>query len=124
LYYSPMSDRGVEVARASRSFSNYLLDITRTSYTSSDPNLFERYLPFATSYGLLSQWIKYFQKHEASHVPAWFENFDTAPIESYTAFAAVMLAANTTGNTSSGATGYAGGAIGGGVAGGGASGAS
>jgi hypothetical protein len=103
VYYSPLSDTGLQAAKASWSFSEYLLTITRkASHAPTLPDLFERYLPFATSYGLLKPWVRYFQQQASSHVPAWFHTSASSPTTSFTAFMAVMLAANTTGTTGEG----------------------
>ncbi|GHO43481.1 DUF2207 family protein [Ktedonospora formicarum] len=102
-YYSPLSERGTQAARASWSFSEHLLNIaSKSSHTPSSPDLFEHYLPFATSYGLLKPWIRYFRKQAPDHIPSWFETTSTTPAQSFIAFTAITLAAYTTGNTSSG----------------------
>lgn len=103
VYHSPLSDKGMQAAKESWSFSQYLLNITRkSSHTPTTPELFERYLPIATSYGLLKPWLQYFQKQTPDHVPAWFKTSNSHPAESFATFTIVMIAANTTGNTGGG----------------------
>ena len=105
LYYSPLSDQGVEAARASRSFSNHLFAISTQEHAHIEPALFEVYLPYATSYGLLRQWIRSFQRHEPAPIPAWFAHLQTEREESFNALTTVMIAANTTGSTGGGTRG-------------------
>lgn len=108
LYYSPLSDRGAEAAQASRSFSDHLLAISTKAHMNVEPGLFDRYLPYATSYGLLRQWIRCFQRQEPASIPAWFTHSETERAESFNAFTTVMVAAHTTGSTGGGTSGYTG----------------
>lgn len=108
LYYSPLSDQGAEAAQASRSFSDHVLAISTKAHMSAEPALFDRYLPYATSYGLLRQWVRRFQWQEPASIPAWFTHFETERAESFNAFTTVMVAAYTTGSTGSGTSGYTG----------------
>jgi uncharacterized membrane protein len=79
-------------------------------------SLFEPYLLYATSVGLVGPWIKHFQRRGDVPLPAWFHLAASRGfVEDWGAFAAMVQSTN-----SSGADGGGGG---GGGSGGGASGA-
>jgi uncharacterized membrane protein len=118
--YSPLSDRGAEEAARWHGFYEYLRDVTKGREPAWDARQFERYLPYAASYGLAEKWAKAFQRSAGLRqgggveIPAWFRALATAPDQSMASFAAFAAASHSTG--SSGAGG-AGGAAGGGGSG-------
>jgi len=93
--------------------------VTRGREPAWDLRLFERYLPYAASYGLAQRWARAFQKRGGAEIPAWFRAVTTNVNESMSAFVAMTAAFH-----SAGGGGAAGGAAdAGGAAGGGGSGA-
>jgi hypothetical protein len=112
--FSPLSERGEQVAAAWKGFGAYLKDIVRGREFVSGEALFERYLPLAAGLGLGEQWAKHFQKQGYTQIPAWFRALD-AETGDFAAIVALMAATNA--SASSGDAGAAG------ASGGGASGA-
>jgi hypothetical protein len=125
--YSPLSDRGAEEATRWHGFYEYLRDVTKGREPAWDARQFERYLPYAASYGLAEKWARAFQRsahrgpsapklgqRDGVEIPPWFHALATAPDQSMASFAAFTAASHSTG--SSGAGG-AGGAAGGGGSG-------
>jgi uncharacterized membrane protein YgcG len=113
--YSPLSDRGAQEAARWQGFYEYLRDVTKGKEPAWDLRQFERYLPYAASYGLAEKWAKAFQRRGGAEIPAWFHALATAPDQAMASFAAFAAISHSTGSS--------GGAGGGGAAGGGGSGA-
>ena len=119
--YSRLSIQGAQEARRWNAFSNYLGDISSGEQPIASPALFEQYLSYATSFGLLANWINRFQNAGQIAVPPWFGTLATSPDEHYTSFTRMMV--HTSMINTSNSSGSGGGGGGGGVAGGGSSGA-
>ncbi|MCX6030680.1 MAG: DUF2207 domain-containing protein [Chloroflexi bacterium] len=113
--YSPLSDRGSQEAAAWQGFYEYLRDVTRGREPAWDLRQFERYLPYAASYGLAEKWAKAFKERGGAEIPVWFHAVAAAPDQAMGAFIAFTAASHSTG--SSGGAGGAGGAAGGGGSG-------
>lgn len=110
----PLTDEGALAAGQWQGFFHYLRDVTRGRAAAGRPDAFDYYLPYAASYGLLTQWVKHFQKAGYTDVPVWFRSL--AREDGMAAFVAM-------GHSASSSGGGAAGAAGAGAAGGGGSGA-
>lgn len=115
---SVLSTEGTRQAAEWEPFQRYLKDITKRKATPSSPDMFERYLPFAAAYGLLTDWVKHFEKEERTQPPTYFRALHAADGAHMSAFVAMISASSSAGGSAAGA-----GAAGAGAAGGGASGA-
>ena len=65
---------GAESAARWKAFRRYLEELESFKAgeaISSDPDLFERYLPFATAFGIDSKWVKRFEQTNA-RAPIWY----------------------------------------------------
>lgn len=119
--YSRRSEQGEQEVRRWKAFSNYLTDISEGQQPIGSAALFGQYLPYATSFGLLRNWITCFQRQGLIEVPSWFQALAIAPHANHTTFTHMMIYTSTINRSSSSSGGSSGG--GGGAAGGGASGA-
>ncbi len=115
--FSLLSDKGMQDSVRWKAFSNYLRDIIRGKELDMPPEVFERYLTYAASFGLAEKWVKYFQKQGLAVVPPWFQSLATASSDDLSHFITMVVVIHAVGGT------HAGGAGGGGAAGGGSSGA-
>jgi Predicted membrane protein (DUF2207) C-terminal domain/Predicted membrane protein (DUF2207) N-terminal domain len=115
-FFSTLSEEGMQDAARWKEFSHYLRDITRGKELDLPPGVFERYLIYATTFGLAEKWVKYFQKQGMAVVPPWFHSLATANVDAVSHFVTMIAVSHAVGG-SSGAGGGAG------AAGGGASGA-
>lgn len=114
--YSPLTSQGRWIASQWNGFSRYLKDITAQREEPVRPDTFTEYLPFATGFGLGSQWAKSFQKRGYTDVPDWFHALnDQDAMASFGAFAIFMSSSDSSAASSVGG--------GGGASGGGGSGA-
>lgn len=120
--YSDRSEQGEQEARRWQAFSHYLKDMSTGQQPIGSPALFGQYLPYATSFGLLGNWITCFQRQGLIKVPSWFQALALAPNANHTAFTNMMFYTITIHPSSSSSSGGSHGG-GGGGAGGGASGA-
>jgi hypothetical protein len=117
---SPLTDGGLETAVSWKQFSNYLKDVSKGKQAVTSPTMFEKYLPYAASFGLLQQWARHFEKTGWTETPPYFRALPTATgHDGMMAF--IAMSAVTTSSGGSAAAGA--GAAGAGAAGGGASGA-
>jgi Predicted membrane protein (DUF2207) len=123
--YSRRSDQGEQEARRWQAFSHYLTDMSTGQQPIGSPALFGQYLPYATSFGLLRNWITCFQRQGLIKVPSWFQALAIAPNANHSTFTHMMFYTSTIHPSSSSHSGgsHGGGGGGGGAAGGGASGA-
>ncbi len=114
--YSPLTSQGRWIAGQWNGFSRYLKDIAARREEPLNPDAFMEFLPFATGFGLGSQWAKSFQKRGFTDVPGWFHalNHQDA-MASFGAFSAFMSSSDSSAASSGGG--------GGGASGGGGSGA-
>ncbi len=113
--FSPLSAQGWQEATKWRAFSRYLNDIVRGRTPVPSSETFGQYLVYATSFGFVEKWVRFFQRQGMVEVPPWFHSLATARAEDISYFVA-MIAVSHSAHASSGAAG-------GGAAGGGASGA-
>lgn len=113
--FSPLSPRGAELRAQWQGFQAYLRDVTRGREPAYDPRAFERYLPYAASFGLAQQWAKALSKQAGAEIPTWFGALARAPEDGMAAFVAMTAASHSAGGSSAG--GGAGGAGGGGGSG-------
>ncbi len=114
--FSILSEEGMQDAARWKAFSHYLRDITHGKELDLPPDVFERYLIYATTFGLAEKWVKYFQKQGMAIVPPWFHSLATTNVDAVSHFVIMIAVIHAVGG-SSGAGGGAG------AAGGGASGA-
>ena len=101
-----------------QSFYQHLKDVTRSKAAVGETNMFNRFLPYAATYGLLHQWAKFFEKEGWTELPPYFHALNRADDGGMAAFVAMTAASSSSGGSAAGA-----GAAGAGAAGGGASGA-
>ena len=117
---APLSDMGAETAVTWKQFNNYLKDVSKGKQAVDSPTMFEKYLPYAASFGLLQQWAKHFEKEGWTETPAYFHVLPTTTgNQAMVAFVAMSAATNSSGGSAAAGAG----AAGAGAAGGGASGA-
>ena len=130
--YSRRSEQGEQEARRWQAFSHYLTDMSEGQQPIGSLALFGQYLPYATSFGLLRNWITCFQRQGLIEVPSWFHALASAPNANHTTFTDMMIytcaihpTIHSSSSSHSGGSGFGGfgGGGGGGAAGGGASGA-
>jgi hypothetical protein len=115
-FISILTDEGVRQAAAWKSFESYLRNITRSRESVVSPDIFERYLPYAASFGMATEWVKFFQKMNGVPLPEWFQGLHTGLDDgSFVAIMAAITAADS--SASSAASGAGGGASGGGASG-------
>ena len=113
-----LTDEAKALANEWQSFYQHLKDITRSKAAVGETNMFNRFLPYAASYGMLHQWAKFFQKEGWTELPPYFHALNRADDHGMAAFVAMTAASSSSGGSAAGA-----GAAGAGAAGGGASGA-
>lgn len=111
----PLSDKGLAQAAEWQNFYEYLKDVTKNKAASDKFDAFYAYLPYAATYGLLANWVKWYEKRGGSELPHYFKVISASPQEGFAAFA--YMANNTGGVAASGGAGGAGGAAGGGGSG-------
>lgn len=116
---SPLSDEGATKAAAWQGFADHLKDVAKGRSAVSGPEMFERFLPYAASFGLLEAWAKWFEKQGWTELPPYFHPLSTADRSPAAAFVMLAVISSSSGGSASGAAG----AAGAGAAGGGASGA-
>lgn len=114
-----LTDEAKLMANEWQSFYQHLKDVTRSKAAVGETNMFNRFLPYAATYGLLHQWAKFFQKEGWTELPPYFHALNRADDHGMAAFVAMTAASSSSGGSAAGA-GAAGAA---GAAGGGASGA-
>lgn len=113
--YKPLTAQGAQRAADWQAFYQFLRGVTRGRNAVSSPDMFDRYLTYATSYGLLTSWVKHFEKTGWQTPPAWFQALPDGDTSSIAIFAAMANSANSSGVAATG--GAAGGAAGGGSSG-------
>ncbi|MBK8901431.1 MAG: DUF2207 domain-containing protein [Anaerolineaceae bacterium] len=113
-----LTDEARLLANEWQSFYQHLKDVTRHKAAVGETNMFNRYLPYAASYGLLHQWARFFEKEGWTQLPPYFHALNRADDGGMAAFVAMTAASSSSGGSAAGA-----GAAGAGAAGGGASGA-
>lgn len=114
--YSLLSTKGEEEAAAWRSFRDYIKAVTKGQEASWDARIFDRYFPYAATFGLAQGWAKSFGERGGAEAPAWFQTLSAAGTDRMGAFILMTSAVHSS-------TASAGGAGAGGAGGGGGSGA-
>jgi uncharacterized membrane protein len=114
--FSTLSVEGMLDAARWKAFSKYLRDITHGKELDLTPDVFERYLIYATTFGLAEKWVKYFQKQDMAVVPPWFHSLATTNVDAVSHFVTMIVVSHAVGGSSGSGGGV-------GSAGGGASGA-
>lgn len=116
---SALTDEGAAEAAVWQRFADHLKDVTKGKAAISGPAMFQRFLPYAASYGLLEAWAKWFEKEGWTELPPYFHALARADDGGVAAFVAMAGASGSSGGSAAGAAG----AAGAGAAGGGGSGA-
>ena len=114
--FSVLTLAGEEQSARWKGFAEYLKQVSKGREPAIRPDYFERYLAYASVFGLGANWAKYFQKLGGVPLPVWFH----ATAEGNANFGAIVAVMSTSDSTGAGGGGAAGGA---GASGGGASGA-
>lgn len=114
--FSILTPAGEEQSSRWKGFAEYLKQVSKGREPAIRPDYFERYLGYASMFGLGANWAKYFQKLGGVPLPVWFRA-TAGGDANFGAIVAVMTASDSTG------AGGGGGASGAGASGGGASGA-
>mgnify|MGYP000917541666 CR=1 FL=1 len=113
--FSVLTPSGEEQAIRWKSFAEYLKDVSKGKEPAISPDYFERYLAYATVFGLGATWAKYFETFNGMPLPVWF-HATTGSSTNFAAIVAVMSASDSTGVSAGGGGGGAG-ASGGGSSG-------
>ena len=100
-----LTDEAKAMADEWQSFHNYLKDVTRKKAAVGGTNMFNRFLPYAASYGLLHQWAKFFQKEGWTELPAYFHAVSRTGSDGMTAFVAMAGSSSSSGGSAAGAAG-------------------
>ena len=114
--FSILTPVGEEQSARWKGFAEYLKQVSKGREPAIRPDYFEKYLAYASVFGLGANWAKYFQKLGDVPLPIWFHALD-AKNANFGAMVAVMSTSDSTGAGGGGAAGGAG------ASGGGASGA-
>ena len=114
--YSVLTPAGEEQAARWRGFGEYLKQVSKGREPAIRPDYFERYLAYASMFGLGAAWAKYFEKLGGVPLPVWFHS----QAGSHTSFGAIVVMMSASDSSGAGGGGGAGGA---GASGGGSSGA-
>ena len=113
--FSILTPAGEEQVARWKGFAEYLKQVSKGREPAIRPDYFERYLAYASVFGLGAGWAKYFEKLGGVPLPVWF-HAQTDSHASFGAIVAVMSASDSTGSSGDGGAG-AGGASGGGSSG-------
>ncbi len=113
--FSPLSERGAELRAQWQGFSATLRNITRGREPAYDPHTFERYLPYAASFGMAESWAKALSKQASAEIPVWFVALAGAKDGGMGAFVAMAAVSHSTGSSGAGGAAGAGGGGGSGV---------
>lgn len=113
--HTPLSNEGIQRARAWRGFRQHLRDVARDREPSPSDTVTRQMLPYAIALGLAHAWASYLKKHRPA-APDWFRAIAATGGDSAVAFSGFVAS----GGAHAGGHAHGGGA----VAGGGASGAS
>jgi uncharacterized protein (TIGR04222 family) len=112
--FSVLTPAGEEQAARWKGFAEYLKQVSEGREPAIRPDTFERYLAYASVFGLGANWAKYFQKLGGVPLPIWFHAMAGNDVN-FAAIVAVMSASDS--------SGVSGGGSGAGASGGGSSGA-
>jgi predicted membrane protein DUF2207 len=115
--HTPLSNEGIQRARAWRGFRRHLRDVARDREPSPSDAVTRQMLPYAIALGLAHSWASYLKKHRSA-APDWFHAVAATGGDSAVAFSTFVASGGA--HAGGGAHGGAAGA----TAGGGASGAS
>ncbi len=112
-----LTDEAKVLADSWQRFYEYMKNVTRKKATVNSTDMFNRFLPYAASYGLLPQWAKFFQKEGWTELPPYFHALSHSSTEGMAAFVAMTSATSSSGGSAAGAGGAGAGAAGGGASG-------
>jgi hypothetical protein len=82
--------------------SQYLKDVTRKKATVGETNRFNRFFPYAASYGFLHQWAKFFQKEGQTELSPYFQTLDRADDGGMAAFVTMTATSSSSGGSAAG----------------------
>jgi hypothetical protein len=112
--FSTHTAAGAEQAARWRALKAYLEGVAKGREPAIRPDFFERYLPYAATFGLGTRWAKVFQKLGGVPLPAWFHAVEGSQAD----FAVIVPAISSAHSSASGGAGAgAAGASGGGASG-------
>jgi len=114
--FSVLTPAGEEQAARWKGFAEYLKQVSKGREPAIRPDYFERYLAYASVFGLGAGWAKYFEQLGGVPLPVWFHAM-AGSNANFGAMVAVMSASDSAGSSAGG------GSAGGGASGGGSSGA-
>jgi uncharacterized protein (TIGR04222 family) len=114
--FSVLTPAGEEQAARWKGFAEYLKQVSKGREPAIRPDYFERYLAYASVFGLGAGWAKFFEKLGGVPLPVWFHALGGSNAN-FGAMVAVMSASDSAGASAGGGAG------GGGASGGGSSGA-
>jgi hypothetical protein len=112
-----LTDEAKIMADEWQSFYQYLKDVTRKKAAVGGTNMFNQFLPYAATYGLLHQWAKFFQKEGWTDLPPYFHAISRSGNDGMAAFVAMTATSSSSGGSAAGAGGAGAGAAGGGASG-------
>jgi uncharacterized membrane protein len=69
------SQKGAETAAQWQAFRNYLLNIDQYRSLEDAGDIFEKYLPYATAFGLERTWIRKFTAVPTTPIPTWYHPY-------------------------------------------------
>lgn len=106
--YPVLTPAGEEQAARWRGFGEYLKQVSDGREPAIRPDYFERYLAYASMFGLGAAWAKYFEKLGGVPLPGWF-HAQAGSDSSFGAIVAVMSTSDSAGAGGAGAAGASGG---------------
>lgn len=112
-----LTDDAKKMADEWQSFYQYLKDVTRKKAAVGGTNMFNQFLPYAATYGLLHPWAKFFQKEGWTELPPYFHALSRSGNDGMAAFVAMAGTSSSSGGSAAGAGGAGAGAAGGGASG-------
>jgi uncharacterized protein (TIGR04222 family) len=113
--FSILTHAGEEQAARWKGFAEYLKQVSKGREPAIRPDYFERYLAYASVFGLGAGWAKYFEQLGGVPLPVWF-HAQAGRDASFGAIVPVMSASDSAGSSGGGGAG-AGAASGGGSSG-------
>ena len=112
-----LTDEAKKMADEWQSFYQYLKDVTHKKAAVGGTNMFNQFLPYAATYGLLHQWAKFFQKEGWTELPPYFHAISRSGGDGMSAFVYMAGTSSSSGGSAAGAGGAGAGAAGGGASG-------
>lgn len=112
--HTPLSNEGIQRARAWRGFRQHLRDVARDREPSPNDTVTRQMLPYAIALGLAHAWASYLKKHRSA-APDWFRAIAASGGDSAVAFSSFVASGGA--HAGGHAHGGAGAAAGGGASG-------